>query len=89
MPSVAEIAVWSSVTNSTGSAPVCRTSASSFASLSPAIPVIWAPFEPEMPPGYSSQSIDGHDLISRSRTIAKCWVIFWPPPMVLERSLPR
>ena len=72
-PSVAEIAVWSSVRNSTGSAPVCSTSARSFASRTEKSPVIWAPFEPEMPPGYCSKSIDGNDLISRSSTIAKCW----------------
>ena len=34
-------------------------------------PVIWAPFEPLIPFGYCSKSIDGHDLISRSSTIAK------------------
>ena len=43
------------------------------------MPVIWAPFVPLIPFGYCSQSIDGHDLISRSSTIAKCWVTFWPP----------
>ena len=37
------------------------------------MPVIWAPFVPLIPFGYCSQSIDGHDLISRSSTIAKCW----------------
>ena len=70
--SVAEIAVWSSVTNLTGSAPVCSTSARSFASLTEKLPVIWAPFVPWMPFGFSFQSICGHDLISRSSTIAKC-----------------
>ena len=48
LPSVAEIAVWSSVTNSTGSAPVWSTSARSFASWMSPMPVIWA--LPEMPP---------------------------------------
>ncbi len=78
LPSVAEIAVWSRVTNSTGRAPVWSTSARFFASLMSPMPVIWAPFEPEIPPGYCFQSIDGHDLISRSSTIAKCWLICWP-----------
>ena len=43
------------------------------------MPVICAPFVPLIPFGYCSQSIEGHDLISRSSTIAKCCVIFWPP----------
>ena len=42
LPSVAEIAVWSSVTNLTGSAPVWSTSARSFASWMSPIPVICA-----------------------------------------------
>ena len=37
--------------------------------------MIWAPFVPLIPFGYCSQSIDGHDLISRSSTIAKCWKV--------------
>ncbi len=72
-PSVAEIAVCSSVRNSTGSAPVWRTSARSFASPMSPRPEICAPFDPVIPPGYSSKSTDGHDLISRSSTIAKFW----------------
>ena len=72
-PSVAEIAVCSSVTNVTGRAPVWSTSARFFASLMSPIPVIWAPFVPLIPFGYSSKSIDGADLIWRSSTIAKCW----------------
>ena len=72
------MAVCSSVLNVTGSAPVWRTSARSFASLRSPIPVICAPFVPLIPFGYCSQSIDGQDLISRSSTIAKCWVTFWP-----------
>ncbi len=46
------------------------------------MPVIWAPFEPLIPFGYCSQSIDGHDLIWRSSTIAKCWNVWLgsPPP---------
>ena len=88
-PSVAEIAVWSSVTNLTGSAPVCSTSARSLASRTEKLPLIWAPFDPEMPFGYCVQSIWGHDLISRSSTIAKCWVMVVPFPIVLVSSLPR
>ena len=64
----------SSVLNSTGSAPVWSTSARSFASWSEPSPVIWAPFEPLIPSGYCSKSIDGNDRISRSRTIAKLLV---------------
>ena len=88
LPSVAEIAVVSSVVNVTGRAPVWRTSARSFASPVSPMPVIWAPFVPLIPFGYCSQSIDGQDLISRSRTIAKCCVIFWPP-LKFESRLPR
>src|SRR5215470_11634496 len=47
LPSVAEIAVWSSVRNSTGRAPVWRTSARSFASPMLCRPEICAPFEPD------------------------------------------
>ena len=86
LPSVAEIAVCWSVVNVTGRAPVCSTSARFFASLMSPIPVIWAPFEPLIPFGYCSQSIDGHDLISRSSTIAKCWKVLRgspPPPEML------
>ena len=46
------------------------------------------PFVPLIPFGYCSQSIDGHDLISRSSTIAKCCVTFWPPES-WDLSLPR
>ena len=52
------------------------------------MPVIWAPFVPLIPFGYCSQSIDGQDLISRSRTIAKCCVTFWPP-LKVESRRPR
>ena len=44
---------------------------------------------PLIPFGYRSQSIEGHDLISRSRTIAKCCVNL---PAAAERpdlDLPR
>ena len=61
-PSVAEIAVCSSVTNVTGRAPVWSTSARFFASLMSPIPVIWAPFVPPIPFGYCSKSIDGARL---------------------------
>ena len=48
--------------------------------------MIWAPFEPPIPFGYCSKSIDGHDLIWRSSTIAKCWNEScgspWPPVML-------
>ena len=54
-----------------GSAPVRRTSASSFASAIE-IPAICAPLSPGMPFGLSSKSTDGADFISRSRTIANC-----------------
>ena len=76
-PSVAEMAVWSRVRNSTGSAPVWSTNARSFASPMSPMPEICAPFEPVMPPGYSSKSIVGYDLISRSSTIAKLCSQFW------------
>ena len=50
------------------------------------MPVIWAPFVPPIPFGYCSKSIDGHDLIWRSSTIAKCWNEScgspWPPVML-------
>ena len=92
LPSVAEIAVVSSVLKVTGRAPLWSTSARSFASVSEPMPVIWAPFEPPIPFGYCSKSIDGHDLIWRSSTIAKCWNELpgspWPPVM-LWRARPR
>ena len=50
------------------------------------MPVICAPFEPEMPFGFSLKSIDGHERISLSSTIAKCWN--WSCPPKLTR-LPR
>ena len=56
-------------------------------------PEICAPFDPVIPPGYSVKSIVGHDLISRSSTIAKCCRKAlgspWPPPTVLKSSFPR
>ena len=62
----------SSVVNWYGSEPVWSTSARFFASLNELRPVICAlplmPFESEL----SFGSICGNDLISRSRTIAKC-----------------
>ena len=82
-----DLRVCSSVVNVTGRAPVCRTSARSFASWMSPMPVICAPFEPLIPFGYCSQSIEGHDLISRSSTIAKPGVIFWPPPSVFVQEL--
>jgi hypothetical protein len=48
-PSVAEMSVRSSVSNLTGSAPVCRTIARSFASPIEPMPVIWAPLPPVIP----------------------------------------
>ena len=48
----------------------------------PAMPVICAPFEPEMPFGFSLKSIVGHERISLSRTIAKCWNWSWPPKLL-------
>ena len=89
LPSVAEMSVRSSVSNLTGSAPVWRTIARSFASPIDPSPVICAPFPPVIPFGYCVQSICGHDLISRSRTIAKFWKMSWPPPIVFVRSFPR
>ena len=71
-PSVAEISVDVSVLKPTGRAPVCRTSAICFASLRSSMPVICAE-PPPMPfdSDPSVWSICGHDLISRSRTMAK------------------
>ena len=83
------MSVRSSVSNLTGSAPVWRTIARSFASLIEPIPVICAPFPPVIPFGYCVQSICGNDLISRSSTIAKFWKMSWPPPIVFVRSFPR
>jgi hypothetical protein len=51
--------------------------------------VIWAPFWPEIPFGYCSQSICGQERISSSSTIAKCCVIFSPPPRRFVSVLPR
>ena len=58
--------------NASGSAPLCRMSARSFASAID-VAVICAPLSPGMPSGLSSKSIDGADLSSRSKTIANCW----------------
>ena len=89
-PSVAEICVLSRVLNVTGRAPLWSTSARSFASSMLPMPVIWAPFVPPIPFGYCSKSIDGHDLIWRSSTIAKCWNEFCgSPPVMLKRARPR
>jgi hypothetical protein len=76
------MSVRSSVSNFTGRAPVWSTSAMSFASWSESRPWIWAR-PPPMPPDseLSVKSICGNVLISRSRTIAKCWGV--------PRSLPR
>ena len=74
LPSVAETSVRSICLNSTGRAPVWSTSARSFASPALRMPVIRAPWTGSIPPGNSLKSIDGKDLMSRSRTIAKCWL---------------
>ena len=71
-PSVAETCVESTCTNSTGRAPVWRTSARSFASWIESRPLIWA-LPPEIPSAScgSVKSMIGKERISPSRTIAK------------------
>ena len=72
LPSVAETSVRSTVSNFSGSAPVCSTSARSSASCCEESPVIWA-LSPAIPSGFWMKSMVGNDRISPSRTIAKCW----------------
>ena len=69
------------VTNLTGSAPVCSTSARFFASVSEPMPVISAPpFDGSIPSGYFWYSICGHERSWLSSTIAKCCGVpsVWP-----------
>ena len=78
MPRVAETSVRSAVVNVTGRAPVCRTSASFFASPSEAPPMsICAPLSPGIPSGLRRKSMYGTDWICRSSTIAKCCAQRW------------
>ena len=80
LPSVAETSVRSICWKLTGSAPVCSTSARSFASpIEPPAPRSISAFGPGMPSGFCWKSMYGVDWSWPSSTIAKCcaYGLFW------------
>ena len=69
-PSVAETVDWLISASSTGSAPIRRNSARSWASVMLKLPEICAPVSPEIPVGFSLKLMIGRETISPSRTTA-------------------
>ena len=95
-PSVAETVDWLISASSTGSAPIRRNSARSWASVIVKLPEICAPLSPEIPVGFSLKLMIGRETTSPSRTtanesekLAACSGVIVGPwtPALLEASL--